>query len=289
MTAGGYCRAIRAAMFAAVCVLLAVMGHALMSGTSVPWWALTAGALATGGTGWCLAGRERGFALVVSATVAAQVVLHSSFSLAQAVVRPALPGGASFAQQWAQYLLCGSSSADPLPEAEAVRMVTDAGLGSRLHSAPPGMGHMSMSSMSSMPSTSPTHMSAGSMARGMEAMNSTTPMDHMSHMGLGHMGSMGAMGHDMAGMSSMGMLAAHLLAALLSGLWLAYGERAAFRILRALAGWFVAPLRLVLVVPAPPHRPRMPSRRRRTADVLRQLFLAHAVTSRGPPLGTAVN
>ena len=126
------------------------------------------------------------------------------------------------------------------------------------------------------------------MAHGMGAMNSTAPMDHMSHMGPGHMGSMGSMGHDMAGMSSIGMLAAHLLAALLSGLWLAYGERAAFRILRALAGWFFAPLRLVLVVPAPPHRPRTPSRRRRTADVLRQLFLAHAITSRGPPMGTAV-
>ena len=51
------------------------------------------------------------------------------------------------------------------------------------------------------------------------------------------------------------MLAAHLLAALLCGLWLAYGERAAFRVLRAVAGWLAAPLRLPLASPRTPHRP----------------------------------
>ncbi|MEU9193234.1 hypothetical protein [Streptomyces hundungensis] len=286
MTAGGFCRTIRAAMFAAVCVLLAAVGHVLMSGTSVPWWALTAGALATGVTGWCLAARERGVALVMSATVAAQLLLHSSFSLAQAVVRPALPGEASFAQQWAQYLVCGSSSVDLPSEAEAVRIVSDAGLGSRLASAPPGMDHMSMSSMTSLHPMSSAHMSAGSMAHDMAATNVTASVDPMTH--AAHIGSMGSIGHDMAGTSSISMLAAHLLAALLSGLWLAYGERAAFRILRVLAGWFVAPLRLVLVVPAPSHRPRTPSRRHRTAGVLRQLLLARAITSRGPPMRAAV-
>ncbi|MFE9905685.1 hypothetical protein [Streptomyces achromogenes] len=46
------------------------------------------------------------------------------------------------------------------------------------------------------------------------------------------MDSMAEAGHTMGQMSSTGMFAAHLLAALLSGLWLAHGERAAFRILR---------------------------------------------------------
>jgi hypothetical protein len=96
------------------------------------------------------------------------------------------------------------------------------------------------------------------------------------------------MSHGMGGMSSTGMLVAHLLAALLSGLWLAYGERAAFRILRALAGWFVAPLRLPLRLPVPPHRPRIRARGADADRAPRRLLLTHAITTRGPPAGVAV-
>jgi hypothetical protein len=86
-----------------------------------------------------------------------------------------------------------------------------------------------------------------------------------------------------------GMYAAHLLAALLTGLWLAYGERAAFRILRAVAGWLAAPLRLLLLaLPVPPHRPRLRARRPRSQRAPRLVLLGHAITHRGPPLGTAV-
>ncbi len=84
-----------------------------------------------------------------------------------------------------------------------------------------------------------------------------------------------------------GMLAAHLLAALLCGLWLAYGEKAAFRILRAAAGRLAAPLRLLLALPAPPERPRL-RLGRGGADRVPRLFLVHAITSRGPPVGPAV-
>ena len=72
-------------------------------------------------------------------------------------------------------------------------------------------------------------------------------MASMGSMDMGHSahtGQLGHMAHDMGGTSSFGMLAAHTLAALLSGLWLAHGERAAFRVLRAVAGWLAAPLRL---------------------------------------------
>jgi len=90
------------------------------------------------------------------------------------------------------------------------------------------------------------------------------------------------------GTASLAMLAAHLLAALLCGLWLAHGERAVFRILRALAARLVVPLRLLLPVPAPPHRPRVRVRRDHTVLRPRELLLVHASTSRGPPAGTAV-
>ncbi|MER6568791.1 hypothetical protein ABT288_22060 [Streptomyces sp. NPDC001093] len=227
MTAGWCARAIRAAVFAAVCVLLAALGHVLMSGSDVPAWALAGGVAGTGAAGWCFAGRERGLPLIVAVVVAAQAVLHEAFSYAQSA--------------------SGRSAS------------------------------LDMSGMDSMDMTS---MQMGSM-----------DMGHMGHMGMSHMGMshMDRMGHSMGGgLSSFGMFTAHLLAAVLCGLWLAYGERAAFRIMRAVAGWLAAPMRLLLALPVTPDRPRVRNRRRRSDRAPRLLLLVHAITSRGPPVGTAV-
>ncbi|GEC02997.1 hypothetical protein SSP24_06520 [Streptomyces spinoverrucosus] len=232
MTVGWCSRTVRAAVFAAVCVLLAALGHVLMSGHHVPWWALATGAAVTGAAGWGLAGRERGLPLIVTVVVTAQTALHSAFSVAQ------------------------SATAGQ----DAVHTHTGA-MGHDMSAMPMGAAHMS-----SMPMGS-TH---------------THSMDAMD------LGPTGGMSSVMDGSSSFGMLAAHLLAALLCGLWLAHGERAAFRILRAVAGWLAAPLRLPLTVPAPPHRPRPRPRRRESARSPRRLLLVHAITSRGPPLGSAV-
>lgn len=258
MTAGRCSRALRAAVFAAVCVLFAVQGHVMTSGVEVPWWALVAGALATGGTVWCLAHRERGLLAVGSVAVATQVVLHSLFSLAQAVERPE-PGGASLAQRWVRYVLCSPSGAGDGPGVASTTA----------HPASHDVG--GLSSTGSTP---------------MDASGSMIPVSGMD--GAGGMEVIGHTGHAMGGMSSTGMLAAHLTAALLGGLWLAHGERAAFRVLRALAGWLAAPLRLLLRLPVPPHRPRVRVRRGRSDRTPRQLLLVHAITSRGPPAGTAV-
>ncbi|MGW4733678.1 hypothetical protein ACWEQC_31675 [Streptomyces shenzhenensis] len=230
MTAGWCSRTVRAAVFAAVCVLLAALGHVLMSGSYVPAWALAAGTAATGAVGWCLAGRERGLPLIVAVVVAAQTALHSAFSLAQSAS-------------------AGTASADR------------GDMGSR---------HMSMDMGSIQPdSMDMSHMDVTHMARG--------------HMDMGHMG------HSMGGGSaSFGMLAAHLIAALLTGLWLAYGEKAAFRILRAVAGRLAAPLRLLLAAPVTAGRPRVRPGRPRSDRAPSLRLLVHAITSRGPPAGTAV-
>ncbi|MFS8204651.1 hypothetical protein ACLVWQ_38995 [Streptomyces sp. CWNU-52B] len=227
MTAGWGVRAVRAAVFAVVCVLLAALGHVMMSGSPVSWWTMAAGAVATGGAGWCLAGRERGLPLIVSVVVVAQGLLHTSFSLA------------------------GPSSRARTPTTDTMDTMGD-------------MGAMHMGHAGHMASMGPGHLTSGSPS-----------------------GSMGGPAHDMAGTSSFGMLAAHLVAALLCGLWLAYGERAAFRILRAVAGRLVAPLRLLLALPTPPHRPRVRVRRDSSDRSPRRLLLAHAITSRGPPAGSA--
>jgi len=236
MTSGWGTRTVRAAVFAAVCVLLAALGHVLMSGRHVPAWALAGGTLFTGAAAWCLAGRERGLPTVVGLAVAAQTALHEGFSLAQPVA--AEPG------RMAEPGLAGADAMG----------ATD-------------MGTMDMGS---------AHM--GLMHMGPAHLHSMDPMD-MAHMGADHIG---------AGSSSLGMLAAHLLAALLCGLWLAYGERAAFRLLRAVAGWLAAPLRLLLALPTPAHRPRTGRPRRRSERAPRLLLLSHAITTRGPPAGTAV-
>ncbi|MFC5218272.1 hypothetical protein [Streptomyces coerulescens] len=242
MTAGWGVRTIRAAVFASVCVLLAALGHVLMSGRTVPWWTLAAGAVLTGGAGWCLAGRERGLPLVVSVVVAAQGGLHTAFEFAQSSTATAT------AHDMGSMSMHGGSMS-----------------GSSLHGG--SMEPLSMDAMSSLGSMG----SAGSMSLG--------------HMGMQHMD----MGHDMGVTSSFGMFAAHTLAALLCGLWLGHGERAAFRILRAVAGWLAAPLRLSLALPAPPHRPRLRPRRGRSDRAPRLLPLAHTITSRGPPAGIAVS
>ncbi|MEU6589773.1 hypothetical protein ABZ923_11195 [Streptomyces sp. NPDC046881] len=232
MTAGWCARTIRAAVFAAVCVVLAALGHVLMSGRDVPAWALAAGLVGTGAAGWSLAGRERGLPLVVTVVVAAQTVLHEAFAYAQ--------------------------SASGGPAAVDTMAAMD-------------MGSMRMGSMQTM--------DMGSMGTGHMG---------MGHMGVHHMLHADPLGHSMGGGSSFGMLAAHLLAAVLCGLWLAYGEKAAFRILRAVAGRLAAPLRFLLALPAVPDRPRLRIRRRRSDRAPRLLLLVHAITSRGPPAETAV-
>ncbi|POX56482.1 hypothetical protein C3489_05410 [Streptomyces sp. Ru71] len=250
MTAGWCTRTVRAAVFAAVCVLLAALGHVLMSGRDVPAWALAGGAAGTAAAGWCLAGRERGLPAIVAVVVATQALLHEAFELAQSAA-----GG----------------TAVPMGSTHMSHMGMDH-MAAMVHA---GTAHMAMGQTS----MSPLHMSQMSM-----------PPLHMSHTGMpGVPGmDMGAMGHSMTGSSSFGMFAAHLLAALLCGLWLAYGERAAFRILRAVAGRLAAPLRLLLALPVTAHRPRLTPRRPRSDRAPRLLLLVHAITSRGPPLGTAV-
>ncbi|MFG1909505.1 hypothetical protein [Kribbella sp. NPDC048928] len=180
-------RATRAATFAAVCVLLAALGHVLMSGASLPGWAIPMAFAWIATIGWILADRERGVAFVVAGTLAMQAALHTVFTLAQTMA--------------------------------------------------------------------PAHQ---------DAMHD----------------------HHLTGTSSFGMLGAHLVAALLCGLWLAYGERAAFSVLRSLAVRVLRRLRPVLRTPAIPLRPRnIPVY---SPAPVRELLLAHAITSRGPPSGLAV-
>ncbi|MET8975312.1 hypothetical protein ABZX85_06785 [Streptomyces sp. NPDC004539] len=222
MTAGWCARTGRAAMFAAVCVVLAALGHVLMAGRGLPVWSLGAAFAVTAAAGWTLGARERGTPLIVAAVVAVQAALHQGFSAVQSG---------------------GSGAAGAGGTAGMADMHMDMGM---------GMPHMDMSH--------DVHDGTGS------------PLADAST----------------ASYASYGMLLAHLLAALLCGLWLAYGERAVFRTLRAAGARLAAPLRLVLAVAVPPRRPSPPRRRPTEVRAPKQRLLVHSLTSRGPPRGCAV-
>ncbi|MFD3921219.1 hypothetical protein [Streptomyces sp. NPDC058595] len=228
MPLGPCFRGTRAALFAVVSVILAALGHVLMSGTAVPWWTVLVAGGVTGAVGWSLTGEERGFPVVLSVVVAVQALLHSWFALAQVATRPAGTSDAPIIELWIRHMLC---------------------------QAPAG-----------------------------------TSADHTHHLtaGMPAMPDAVTLGAGQSGMTSSGMLSAHLLAALLCGLWLAYGERAAFQCLRACAGWVVAPLRRPRARPVPAALPRVRAASPRTIGGPRRPPHADAVTSRGPPTGTAV-
>lgn len=261
MSAGGVLRALRAAMFAAVCVVLAAAGHVLMSGAPVPWWALAAATAAVGAVGWAFGARERRRTTVAGLTVAVQTALHICFTTAQSALQPSgsAPDGTASVRQWAAQLLCGGEPGSAAA-ARAYDVAVHAGLAQRVPGTHAGHVH------------------------GMDAMPSMPGMPGMP--GMGAAGSH-AMAHA-TGTASWGMLAAHLLAALLCGLWLAQGEHAAFALARACADRAFVPLWLVLAVLLPPEPPPVPRRFRERAHRPRQRLLVHAFTTRGPPGAIAV-
>ncbi|MCT4353027.1 hypothetical protein M5362_07785 [Streptomyces sp. Je 1-79] len=84
------------------------------------------------------------------------------------------------------------------------------------------------------------------------------------------------------GHSSAGMIAAHALAALVCGLWLARGEAALFALARTVGAFAFAPLRLLLAVTRVPELPN-PVRPRPRTRRLHGVVLAHTLSRRGPP------
>jgi len=85
-----------------------------------------------------------------------------------------------------------------------------------------------------------------------------------------------------------GMVAAHLLVALLSAWWLCGGERAAFRLARAAAVRLFAPLVVVFGAVIPDAPPSAGPVRETSRRAVRELLLAHCISLRGPPPGPAV-
>ncbi|MFF4473960.1 hypothetical protein ACFYZ3_30965 [Streptomyces sp. NPDC001599] len=135
---GNDLRILRAAVFAAVCVVLAAAGHTLASCATVPLWSLGAGFLGVVLAAVPLAGRRRSLPGIAVLLTVGQTALHALFGLGQhgtaataASGTAAGSGGgagalsdASLVQQAAR-LVCGTTAAAISPT-QAQRILTDA-------------------------------------------------------------------------------------------------------------------------------------------------------------------
>ncbi|MER7762973.1 hypothetical protein [Streptomyces sp. NPDC097619] len=260
MSAGWGLRTLRAAVFAASCVLLTSLGHVMMAGEPVPPWALVLGTVLVGVPCWLLAGRERRTGPVLAAALAAQGALHVLFTLTG-------PGGSGAGHLAMRHGPSTSTRGTPSPVAAPVHEHPGTG---HVHAAaahPGGHAHGAAAVLPDAP-----------LAPAVPGPGPGAHTDLLSD-------PLGALG--LLGSSGAGMLAAHLLAALLCALWLARGERAAFRVLGAFAARLLAPLPPARPVPVP-HRPRVGPRPVRAVPVPRGLLLTRALTFRGPPAVPAV-
>ncbi|MGW3508251.1 hypothetical protein [Streptomyces sp. NPDC000994] len=142
--AGRGLRILRAAVFAAVCVVLAAAGHTLASCAAVPLWTLGAGFLGALVVVAPLAGRARSLPGIAALLVVGQTVLHSLFGMGQSGMGAMASGAttmgstgstgptgslpvlsdAELVQQAARYA-CGATAAAISP-AQAYRILVDA-------------------------------------------------------------------------------------------------------------------------------------------------------------------
>ncbi|GAB2874655.1 hypothetical protein GCM10027074_48130 [Streptomyces deserti] len=156
-------RILRAAVFAAVCVVLAAAGHALASCAAIPLWTLGAGLLGTVVVAAPLAGRERSLPGIAALLAVGQTVLHTLFGLGQHGTAPGSTGGTGSAAslsdaalvQQAARLLCGTTAAAISP-AQAQKILTEARLypatGAHTHHPADAMSTAAGSSASLLPS-----------------------------------------------------------------------------------------------------------------------------------------
>ncbi|MFI1354937.1 hypothetical protein ACH4TV_15415 [Streptomyces sp. NPDC020898] len=128
---GSDLRILRAAVFAAVCVVLAGAGHTLASCASVPLWTLGAGFLGVLACAAPLAGRQRSLPGIAALLAAGQTVLHTLFGLGQHSTSPVASTAAATDTDLvarAARLLCGAPLAAISP-ARAQQMLADARIG----------------------------------------------------------------------------------------------------------------------------------------------------------------
>ncbi|UPZ30060.1 hypothetical protein MUK60_21130 [Streptomyces sp. LRE541] len=275
---GGDLRVLRAAVFTAVCVVLAAAGHSIASCATVPLWSIGVGFLAVFAVAAPLAGRERSLPGITVLLATGQTVLHTLFGLGQhgtavtaSTASTASSGVDASLVARAARLVCGASVATLSP-AQAQRILADAQLGTG------------------------TGTGTGS-AGGIGGAGAGT--SHALHEQAGAMSA--AVGSPASVLPSLPMLLGHVLAAVAAGWLLRRGDIALRRLLRLSAhGMAEGPLvslrgalalvRALLsglpgVIPAVPGAPHGWAYE---PPVPRTTALQHSVSRRGPPAGEAL-
>jgi len=275
---GGDLRVLRAAVFTAVCVVLAAAGHSIVSCATVPLWSLGAGFLAVFAVAAPLAGRERSMPGITVLLATGQTVLHTLFGLGQhGTTTTASTGVDASLVARAARLVCGASVATLSP-AQAQRILADAQLGA---SGTGGIGG----------GTNGTGAGTGAgTAHALHEQAAAMPA---------------AVGAPASVLPSLPMLLGHLLAAVATGWLLRRGDIALRRLLRlsahgvaeGVAEGTLASLRGALALVrvllaglpgATPAVPGTPRTWRYEPPVPRTTALQHSVSRRGPPPGEAL-
>ncbi|UGY92485.1 hypothetical protein [Streptomyces gobiensis] len=123
-------RLLRAAVFTAACVTLSAAGHILAAGATIPLWTLGAAVVLVFAVAAPLAGRERSLPGIAGGLAGGQIALHMLFACGQgATVAPSGGSERGGLMALASSLVCNAQALGPMTEAEAHRIVTDAGLG----------------------------------------------------------------------------------------------------------------------------------------------------------------
>ncbi|MCX5266124.1 hypothetical protein [Streptomyces sp. NBC_00199] len=282
-------RLLRAAVFAAVCVVLAAVGHTAASCAAVPLWTLGVGFLAVLAVAAPLAGRTRSLPGIAALLAVGQTVLHALFGLGQhtasvsaaastSVSRSVSSASASAALsasdaslvERAARLVCGAMAA-PISPAQAQKMLVDA----RLYS--PGTGGAGTGR-------------GGTGGAGMSGMTGMSSMQHPAD-------ALATTGPAMSLLPSLPMLLGHVLAAVAAGWLLRRGDTALLRLLalsahgvaegalvRSLRGALALVRALLAGLPtAPGTGVRVPRTALLTPESPRTIALQHSVIRRGPP------
>ncbi|MGW7431295.1 hypothetical protein ACWGIN_17265 [Streptomyces sp. NPDC054861] len=253
---------LRAAVFAAVCVVLSGLGHSLAACAGIALWSVAVGFLCVFAFVVLFTGRERSLPAIVGSLTLGQLGLHTLFALGQ---RPfgagAVPGRGLGPEandaliRMAAKLVCGAGAASLSP-ADATRIVTDAGLDP---AAASGRTHAA------------AHLAAGA--------PQTTGLLPTLPMALGHLLAALAMGWllrrgDLA-LRRLGQLSAEGATALAQAAFVT-SLRAALTLVRAL---------LAGLPGAPAAAPRRPVRTAADDPPPVAEALQHTVIRRGPPAG----
>ncbi|MGX2995877.1 hypothetical protein JNUCC64_16590 [Streptomyces sp. JNUCC 64] len=249
--AGRDLRLLRAAVFAAVCVVLSAAGHVLASYETVPPWTVAAGFLGVFAVAVPLAGRARSLPGIAALLAVGQLVLHSVFGVGQHG-GTGVTGDSSLIAQAAQ-LVCGAGASTMGP-AQAQRVLEVSGV-------LPGAA------------TGPAHHLDDPGAAGLAGLLPTLPM---------------LLGHLLAALAA-GWLLRHGDLALVRLARLSAQGVAAGATVRALrAALALVRAQLAGLTGVPGTGPAVPPADRSWVPWPRAEALQHTVIRRGPPVMTAV-